>query len=91
VMWPAGHILRNDLAGNFHPIGTSRRRAGPSGREIKAEVMKMPHAERTEITERREEDMYLWRIGEIPILHKLHHFGKKCPIGLRVFHPIRAV
>ena len=40
-------------------------------------MKKMSHTEFAETTEMIEEDMYFWRIGEIPILQKPHAFGKK--------------
>jgi hypothetical protein len=45
----------------------------------------MSHAEIAETTEMIEEDMYLWRIGEIPILHKPHAFANECPCGAGSF------
>ncbi len=41
----------------------------------------MSHAEIAESAEMIEEDIYLWRIGEIPILHEPHAFGNECPSG----------
>ncbi len=45
----------------------------------------MFHAEIAETAEMIEEDIYLWRIGEIPILHKPHAFGNECPSGAEMF------
>ena len=46
---------------------------------------KMSHTEYAESAEMLEKDMGLWRIGEIPILHKPHAFGGKCPIVRELF------
>jgi len=45
----------------------------------------MSHAEIAETAEMIEEDICLWRIGEIPILHKPHAFGNECPCGAESF------
>ena len=39
----------------------------------------------TELAETAEKDISLWRIGEIPILHKPYAFGNKCPLGPELF------
>jgi len=42
---------------------------------------KMSHAEIVETAEMIEADICLWRIGEIPILHKPYAFANGCPCG----------